>query len=258
MKVVSIAIQKGGSGKTTTAINLAAALRDRSKRVLLIDLDPQANLTQSLGIPDDPDPSLYHVLKQECFDEKGDLAMVLRECNGLDLIPSSLDLAMAELELVSIYGREKILSQLLQRLNRPYDFVLIDCPPSFGMLTVNALVASDLVLLPLQAEFLPLKGVRSFMKHLQKLIMRLNPNLLLLGFVLTRYDYRKSMNQEVLQQLKLEFGEDKVFDTYIRSNIDLAKAQQAGTDIFTFKPATNGARDYAALAEAFLKKIDLL
>jgi len=258
MKIVSIAIQKGGSGKTTTALNLAAALRDLGKRVLLIDLDPQANLTQSLGIPDDPEPNIYHVLKQECFGEEADLTVALRECNGVDLIPASLELAMAELELVSIYGREQILSQLLQRMQRPYDFVLIDCPPSFGMLTVNALVASDLVMLPLQAEFLPLKGVRSFMKHLQKGIVRLNPGLKLLGFVLTRYDYRKSMNQEVLQQLKAEFGEDKVFDTYIRSNIDLARAQQEGTDIFRFKPSANGAKDYAAFAKAFLKKIDAL
>jgi len=126
MKIVSIAIQKGGSGKTTTALNLAAALRDLGKRVLLIDLDPQANLTQSLGIPDDPEPNIYHVLKQECFGEEADLTVALRECNGVDLIPASLELAMAELELVSIYGREQRLSQLLQRMQRPYDVVLID------------------------------------------------------------------------------------------------------------------------------------
>ena len=258
MKIISIAIQKGGSGKTTTALNLAAALRDLGKRVLLIDLDPQANLTQSLGIPDDPEPNIYHVLKKESFGEDAALSQVLQACHGMDVIPASLELAMAELELVSIYGREQILSQLLQRLEQPYDFVLIDCPPSFGMLTVNALVASDLVLLPLQAEYLPLKGVRSFMKHLQKGITRLNPNLRLLGFVLTRYDYRKSMNQEVLQLLQSEFGEDKVFETFIRSNIDLSKAQQLGTDIFTYKPTANGAKDYAALAKAFLKKIDAL
>jgi len=255
MKVVSIAIQKGGSGKTTTALNLAAALRDRGSRVLLIDLDPQTNLTQSLGIPDDLEPNVYHILKQESFGEEADLRQALRVSNGMALVPASLELAMAELELVSIYGREQILSQLLERLGPAYDFVLIDCPPSFGMLTVNALVASDMVLLPLQAEFLPLKGVRSFMRHLQKGIIRLNPRLKVLGFLLTRYDPRKTMNQDILQQLKKEFGDNLVFDVYIRSNIDLAKAQQAGVDIFTYKPSANGAHDYAALADAFLTKM---
>ena len=258
MKVVSIAIQKGGSGKTTTAINLAAALRDRGSRVLLIDLDPQCNLTQSLGIPDDLEPNIYHILKQESFGEEASLLHALHTSNGMSLIPASLELAMAELELVSIYGRERILLQLLERIGPDYDFVIIDCPPSFGMLTVNALVASDLVLLPLQAEFLPLKGVRSFMRHIQKGSMRLNPGLKILGFLLTRYDPRKTMNQEVVQQLKSEFGEDMVFNGYIRSNIDLAKAQQAGMDIFTYKPTANGAHDYAALADAFLTKITSL
>ncbi|MBK8194083.1 MAG: ParA family protein, partial [Lewinellaceae bacterium] len=154
MHIISIAIQKGGSGKTTTAINLAAALRDRDKEVLLIDMDPQANLTQSLGMPDEPEENIYQVLRDEAFGETPDLASIIVPVHGMDLAPAALELAGAEMELVGIYGREHILSQLLGRLEKKYDFILIDCPPSFGMLTVNALVASDWYLMP-RVNFCP-------------------------------------------------------------------------------------------------------
>ena len=255
MKIISIAIQKGGSGKTTTTLNLGAALRDLGKSVLLVDLDPQANLSQSLGVDEEIDPTIYTLIKKESFGESVQVDKALLEINGLSLLPANLELAMAELELVSIYGREQILSQLLQRIEKKFDFVLIDCPPSFGMLTVNALVASHGVLLPLQAEFLPLKGVRSFMTHLNKLILRLNPSLAILGFVLTKYDTRKRMNRNVWEQLRTEFGEEKIFDTFIRTNIALANAQEHGQDIFRFNKNTNGAKDYLSLAKEFLQKI---
>lgn len=254
MKIISIANFKGGVGKTTTAINLAAGLKNLGKKVLLIDVDPQANLTQSLGVVDDElESSIYTVLRKEAFGEKTKLTDALVNTSGLDLIPSSLDLASAELELASVYGREQILSQLLKPLKK-FDYVFIDCPPSMGMLTINALVASDLVLIPLQAEFLPLKGARSFLKHFE-LVRKLNKKLKLLGFVLTKYDQRKKMNQQVKEALEKEFSEGQVFKSRIRTNIALANAQEKGMDIFNYEKRSNGAIDYSSLTKEFLSKI---
>ncbi|MEL6804459.1 MAG: ParA family protein, partial [Bacteroidota bacterium] len=162
--------------------------------------------------------------------------------------------AMAELELVSVYGRETLLQRILETLEEHFDYLLIDCPPAIGMLTVNALVASDWVLMPLQAEFLPLKGVQSFMRTFERIKKQLNAQLQILGFVLTRYDQRKTMNREVLKKLHDDYG-DKVFQTRIRSNIALAGAQEAGVDIFRFNRRSNGATDYAALADELLEKV---
>lgn len=251
--IISIANFKGGVGKTTTAINLAAGLTNVGK-VLVIDIDPQANLTQSLGVKDDIKTSIYSVLRKEAFGEKTQLTDALVNASNLNVIPSSLDLASAELELASVYGREQILAQLLKKVKN-YDFVLIDCPPSMGMLTINAMVASTFVLIPLQAEFLPLKGAKSFLKHLTS-IQKMNKDLRLLGFVLTKYDARKKMNIRVKAQLEKEFPNGKVFKTMIRTNIALAKAQEAGTDIFTFDKRSHGALDYAALTREFLIKIN--
>ncbi|HNI67039.1 MAG TPA: ParA family protein [Nitrospira sp.] len=254
MNIVSIAIQKGGAGKTTTTVNLAAALRDTGKKCLLIDLDPQASLSQSLGIADQPEPNIYHLLKREAAGDAAPPEEAVLERCGMDILPSSLELASAELELVSVYGREQILSQILQRLDGKYDYVLLDCPPSIGMLTVNALVASRYLLMPVEAEFLSLNGAKSFLRHLD-LVRRLNGKLDVLGFVLTKYDARKTMTGEVEAWLKEEFGSDKVFDTRIRNNIALAKAQQAGMDIFSFQRSSNGAEDYRKMGKEFLKKV---
>lgn len=255
MTIVSIAIQKGGSGKTTTAINLAAALHRMGKTVLLIDADPQANLSQSLGIVDEPERNLFTELKKEISGENGDLkAAVVASSTGLPVVPSSIDLAGAELELVSVYGREQVFTWMLEPLAPSYDFVFIDCPPAIGMLTVNALVASQYVLMPLQAEYLPLKGLRSFMHHFTTIKSKLKKDLEVLGFVLTRYDERKVMNRQVYQTLEREFGE-KVFRTRIRNNIQLAKAQEAGMDIFNFDGRSHGAEDYEELAREFLEKV---
>lgn len=254
MKIISIANFKGGVGKTTTAINLAAGLKNTGKRVLLIDVDPQANLTQSLGITDEIESSLYSVLRKAAFGEKVKLMDVMITASGLDVIPAALELASAELELASVYGREQILSQLVKPL-KGYDFVFIDCPPSMGMLTINALVASNFVLLPLQAEFLPLKGAKNFLKHFD-LVSKLNKKLQLLGFILTKYDNRKIMNRQVKKNLLQEFSKEKVFKTHIRTNIALAKAQQKGMDIFTFDKRSNGAEDYKKLTEEFLMKLN--
>ena len=253
MKIISIANFKGGVGKTTTAINLAASLKNKGKRILLIDVDPQANLTQSLGLKDELKNSIYTVLRKEAFGEEVQLTDALVTASGLDLIPSALDLANAELELASVYGREQILSQLIKPLEG-YDYIFIDCPPSMGMLTINALVSSDYVLVPLQAEFLPLKGARSFLKHFE-LVKKLNPELKLLGFILTKYDHRKKMNQEVKEVLENEFSK-KVFKTRIRTNISLAKAQEQGVAIYSYDKKSNGANDYTDLAEEFLSRFE--
>lgn len=256
MKIISVSIQKGGSGKTTSAINLGAALERMGKKVLLVDADPQANLSQSLGIIDEPEKNIFTELKKEIAGESSDLkGVVIKTKSGLPLVPSSIELAGAELELVSVYGREQVFTWMLEPLKASYDFILIDCPPAIGMLTVNALVVSDYVLLPLQAEFLPLKGLRSFMHHFKVIRSKLNKRLEILGFILTRYDERKTMNRQVLHQMEEEFGE-KVFHTHIRSNIQLAKAQEAGTDIFSFDKHSHGAEDYQRLADELMVKIN--
>ena len=255
MPVVSVAIQKGGSGKTTTTINLAAALRQKGKTVLVMDADPQANLSQSLGILEEPAKNLFTELKKEIAGKSSNLqAVIVQTKSGLPLVPSTIELAAAELELVSVYGREQVFTWLLEPLRQQYDFIFIDCPPATGMLTVNALTASDFVLMPLQAEFLPLKGLRSFIQHFTTVKTKLNKKLEILGFVLTHYDERKTMNRQVCKMLEQEFG-NKTFQTHIRSNIQLANAQAAGVDIFSFDKQAHGATDYMNLAGEFLEKL---
>ena len=251
--IISLAIQKGGSGKTTTAINLAAALKELGHSVLLIDLDPQSNLTQALGINEDHKESVYELLHGLSAGSEVDANDVILQNNGLPMIPASLELANAELELVSTYGREQMLRQALEPIRNNYDFIFIDCPPAIGMLTVNALAASDYVLIPLQAEFLPLKGVESFIQFYEKMRKQVNKHLQVLGFLLTKYDHRKQMNRNVLEQLYARYG-SQVFETRIRTNISLAKAQEKGVPIFQHDMTANGALDYMQLAQEFLRK----
>ena len=254
MPVISIAIQKGGSGKTTTAINLAAALVRRGKTVLLIDADPQSNLSQSLGFTTSPDRNLLTEISLEIAGEKSDLRAAIKKTTcGLEIVSSSIDLATAELELVSVYGREQVFSWMLQEIKNDYDYIIIDCPPAIGLLTVNALVASDYVLMPLQAEFLSLKGVEGFMHHF-KPIKKLNRKLEVLGFVFTKYDERKIMNRQSCEELERTYGA-QVFETRIRTNIQLAVAQKEGLDIFSYDEQSHGAQDYNKLANEVIGKI---
>jgi chromosome partitioning protein len=255
MPIISIAIQKGGSGKTTTTINLGAALQRSGKKVLLIDADPQANLSQSLGMPDEPEFNLYSEIKKEITGQGSDIKKAIVEIRpGFSIVPASIELADAEMELVSVYSRELVLSWILKPIEKDYDFIFIDCPHSIGMLTVNALVACSLVLIPLQAEFLPLKGVQSFMRLFRSIKKRLNPKISLLGVILTKFDERKKMNQNVQEQLEKEFG-SMVFQTHIRTCIALAKAQEAGVDVFSFDKNSHAAKDYHELAEELINKL---
>jgi len=255
MPTISIAIQKGGSGKTTTAINLAATLQQVGRTVLLVDLDPQANMTQALGVNDWPEKTIYNLFRQAAMGEKVDVKEIMMESNGLKFLPASLDLAGAELELVSAYGREGFLKRMLARVKEEFDYIFIDCPPSIAMLTVNAMIASDGVLMPLNAEFFHLKGVEGFLRHLERIKNTLHPTLDILGFVLTKFDPRKRMNKKIQGIIKERFG-DKVFDTTIRVNIAIAQAQEAGQDIFTYDRLSNGALDYLNLATEFLIKAE--
>lgn len=259
MLITSIAGLKGGSAKTTTSVNLAAALQAQGKKILLIDADPQCNLTQSLGIIEEPVKNFFTELKKEMEGSGGNLhEAILETRGGLHMIAASIELATAELELVSVYGREQLLSWMLKSLEEKYDFIFIDCPPSIGMLTVNALMASHFILMPLQAEYLPFKGAISFVNYLgyiEKLKKKMGQEIELLGLILNRYDERKNMNRQVAKQLQEAFG-NKLFATHIRTNIQLAKAQEAGADIFSYDKSANGASDYMNLSKEFLQKVD--
>lgn len=256
--IISIAIQKGGSGKTTTALNLGAALRNRGKKVLLLDLDPQCNLTQAMGIRNDPKPSLFEMFDLQAMGETADFRSIVRQANDMDFAPASIELAKAELKLVSVYGREKLLAGLLSQVRDDYDFVLLDCPPTLGMLTINSLVASDYILAPMQAEYLPMKGLVGFMETYQKEFhgKRLNENLKLLGILFTRFDMRNNMTARIMEIIQGLYPA-AVFQTHIRPNIAIAKAQEQGLDIFQYDAAAPGAVDYAAFTEELLMRLKM-
>lgn len=257
MPIISIAVQKGGSGKTTTAVNLAAALQQMGNKVLLIDMDPQANLTHALGVTDESlegKETMYDTLVQQAKGEEVSLEDIILDHTVVPLVPAGSQLASAEVDLASAFGREFFLKELLEPLQEMYNYIFIDCPPSVGMLTVNALVASDGVITPLQSEFLPLKGLRSFEQHRQKIKNRLNENLELIGIVLSRFSGQMKMHRHIFEELQTEFG-DKLFDTRIRTNIALAHAQLAGVDIFTYDKTSNGAEDYLELARELLNRL---
>ncbi len=245
-RIISVANNKGGVGKTTTVINLGAGLQRQGEKVLIIDLDPQANMSQSLRIINQ-ERNIYRAIKGE-----GPLEPV-EILPGLDAIPSTLDLLGAEIELATEPGREYILKELIEPLRSHYSYILIDTPPSLGLLTINAMTASQEVIIPLQAEYLATQGLTRLMEIVEKIQKRLNKELRIGGVFITQYDSRKILNREVAEFIKTYFEQD-LLRTRVRDNIALAEAPAQGLDIFRYSPRSNGAQDYQALTREILSK----
>lgn len=244
--VISLLNHKGGVGKTTSAINIGAGLVELGKRVLLIDLDPQANLSLSLGIPRQKS-TIYEALR----GESELVPYTVKE--GLDVVTSTLDLSGAEMELINEAGREYILRELLEVVEEEYDYVIIDCPPSLGLLTLNALTSSTYVYIPLQTEFLALQGLTKIKQIIDKVRFRLNKKLSIGGVIATMYDHRKVLNRDVVETIRKFFG-NRVFDTYIRDNVALAEAPAQRKDIFEYSKRSPGAKDYLALSKEIIER----
>ena len=247
-KIIAVLNHKGGVGKTTTTINLAAALQQKKKRVLAIDMDGQANLTESFGLSIEEEQTVYGAMKGKYPLPLGETA------GGVTVVPSCLDLSAAEAELINEPGRELILNGLIGKLleNRKFDYILIDCPPSLGLLTLNALTAADYLIIPVQAQFLAMRGMAKIMNVIATVQERLNPKLAIGGIVITQFDKRKTLNKSVAELVKDSFCE-KVFKTVIRDNVSLAEAPIKGKNIFEYSRNSNGAKDYMALAQEVLK-----
>lgn len=246
-KIIAVVNHKGGVGKTTTTVNLGAALSRLGKRILLVDMDSQQNLTTSLMKEEDVTKSIFDSLMQN------EPLPIVRISEGLDLCPSELALAAAELHLQARIGRESLLKKLLNRVRDNYDFIFIDCPPSLGLFTINALVAATDVFLPLTGETLPLRGIIMLDETLNDVIQNANSDLKITGVVIQRYNNRK-LNNEVIEAITSKFGA-KVFDTKIRECIALAEAPAAHCSIFDYDSKSNGASDYMALANEVLMKL---
>lgn len=241
-KIICMSNHKGGVGKTTSTLNIGATLARLKLKVLLIDLDPQANLSASLGIRNPDTGTIY-----EALTSKRKLSPI-NILENLDLVPSTSDLSGAELELSSEAGREFILKELLEPVAHKYDYLIIDCPPSLGLLTLNCLVAADYVIIPVEAEYLALEGLATLSEVIKKVQKRLNKNLKLSSVFITKYDSRKILCREVFAKTKQYFA-DKVLKTAIRSNVALAEAPSKGLDIFRYDSKSNGAKDYLALGK---------
>lgn len=247
-KVITLSNHKGGVGKTTSTISLGAALAQKGKRVLLIDLDPQANLTQSLRTDNsDPSRTIYAAIRGAASLKP------IAVADNLDVVPSTLDLSGAEIELSAETGREYILRELVDSIKDNYDFVLIDSPPSLGLLTLNALTAADQILIPLQAEYLATQGLTKLLEVVEKIQKRLNKSLTIGGIFITQYDGRKVLNRNVVDVVGASYSQ-YLLTSRIRDNVALAEAPAAGIDIFRYNPKSNGAEDYMALAIELLDK----
>jgi len=249
-RVIAVANQKGGVGKTTTAINLGAALAERGKRVLLVDMDPQGALSVGLGLnPLALEKTLYNLLMGP--EQDANSVVTNTKIDRLDLLPANIDLAAAEVLLVGEVAREQALARVLRPLRRRYDFILIDCPPSLGLLTVNALTAADGVLVPLECEYFALRGMALLMDTISKIADRLNPRLEIVGVLATMYDARTVHGREVLGRVEEAFG-DQVFRTVVGKTIRFAEAPVAGESILTYAGDSPGAAAYRELAKEVL------
>jgi chromosome partitioning protein len=253
-KIISLANQKGGVGKTTTSINLAAALAMLGKRVLLVDADPQANTSSGLGLELQ---QLEHTI-YECLIDRVDprTAIMPTKTTNLYVMPSHIDLVGAEIEMLNADNRENILKNILQPLRTEYDYILIDCSPSLGLITINALTASDGIIIPVQCEFFALEGIAKLLNTIKIIKSNLNPLLRIEGFLLTMYDARLRLSAQVHDEVRRHFG-DLVFDTVIARNVRLSEAPSHGMSVLEYDRNSKGARNYTNLAKELIRRHQL-
>lgn len=250
-KIIAFANQKGGVGKTTTCVNLAAYLAKMGLKILIVDMDPQGNATTGLGIiKSSLDYSVYNVMTEE-VDAKGATIETLVE--NLYIIPSDIDLAGAEVELVYTKEREKVLKKALSLVKQDYDYILIDCPPSLGLLTINSLTTADGAIIPIQSEYYALEGLSQLMNSIKLVKRHLNPSLQIEGVLLTMNDSRATMSKQIAEEIKKFFG-NKLYNTVIPRNVKLAEAPSHGVPIMMHDTRCNGAKAYKAFSEEFYKK----
>ena len=250
-RVIAIANQKGGVGKTTTAINLSACLAEKNKKVLTVDIDPQGNTSSGLGIDkNELQNTIYQMMIGLCTLED---CRIVNQYENLDILPSNVNLAGAEIELIGIDHREYILKKQLDRINKEYDFILIDCPPSLNTLTVNAMTAADTVLVPIQCEFYALEGLTQLIHTINLVKQRLNPSLEIEGVVFTMYDARTNLSLEVVENVKENLRQN-IYKTIIPRNVRLAEAPSYGIPINLYDPKSAGAEGYRQLADEVIEK----
>lgn len=250
-KIIALANQKGGVGKTTTTINLAASLATLEKKVLVIDADPQANASSGLGVDiKEIEGSVY-----ECLISQMDIreAIYTTDIEGLDIVPSHIDLVGAEIEMLNMPAREKVMKKMLATVANDYDYILIDCSPSLGLITINSLTAANSVIIPVQCEYFALEGISKLLNTIKIIKSKLNPALEIEGFLLTMYDSRLRLHNQVYDEVKRHFQE-LVFRTVIQRNVKLSEAPSHGIPVILYDADSTGARNHLALAQEIVKK----
>lgn len=250
-KIIAFSNQKGGVGKTTTCVNLSSYLASKGYKVLVVDLDPQGNATSGLGFSkSEVKNSVYNVMIDDMPIQD---AVIKTQIDNLDILPSNIDLAGAEVELVYVKSREHVLRNVLENAKASYDFITIDCPPSLGLLTINALASADTVIIPIQSEYYALEGLSQLMNTIKLVVKHLNPSLKIEGVVLTMADNRAIISRQITAEIKKFFGK-RVFETAIPRNIRLAEAPSHGVPIMLHDTKCSGAKAYLALTEEFLSR----
>jgi chromosome partitioning protein len=251
-KIITISNQKGGVGKTTTIINLGYALSLLEKKVLIIDLDPQGNATSGIGVRlNDSQPTIYEIMMTNL-----DIKSALIKRNNIDLIPANIHLSGATIELINEPNREYKLAKALDKIKDDYDYIFIDTPPSLGLLTINALAASDEVIIPVQCEFFALEGLSQLLKTIKKVQSSINNKLVLNGVILTMYDIRTNLSKEVYEEVKKYF-EQKLYKTVIPRNVSIAESSSHGISVIEYEPKSSGAISYMNLAKEFLQQVSI-